>query len=164
MIKTTNLKDSYTFYRNHYKTGIPNCDYRTGLPIYMLIVGGLMKFMFKKVFAGFDIRLGAGLGVLGIRGKKIEIFIDKDGNVKGVAPNWGETKKLQARDPIAKENRTIVYCTNEHSNGIRYSFFWSKEGVIIENKSLYHMSISKGNRTELTRLIFEEQREYIVNI
>lgn len=156
------VKDSYTYYRKSSGEGIPDCDYRNGIPVYLEIISGLMKFIMHKVFSGFDVRLGAKLGTLYVRGSKTVPFIDEEGNIKGVAPNWGETKKLQARDPIAKENRTIVYCFNEHSNGIGYRLHWNKEGVIIKNKSLYGFSFSRWNRRELNRLIVEENREYLV--
>lgn len=162
MLKTVCIRDSYTFYRKFYKESIPDCDYKEGLPIYIDIINGLMKFLMRKVFEGFDVRLGAKLGVLMIRGKKVKPIIDKNGDIKGIAPNWGATKKLQARDPVAKENKTIVYCFNEHSNGIKYNFKWSKEDVIIENKTLYNMSFSRWNRRELSRLVIEENKEYLI--
>lgn len=162
MIKTVCIRDSYTFYKKFYNESIPDCDYRAGLPVYIEIVNGLMQYIMKKVFDGFDVRLGAKLGILMIRGQKIKPVIDKDGEIKGIAPNWGETKKLQAIDPIAKENKTIVYCFNEHSNGIKYRLLWNQEGVIIENKTLYGMSFSRWNRRELSRLITKENKEYLM--
>ena len=162
MIKTVNIKDSYTFYRKYYKEGIPNCDYRNGIPVYIEIVNGFMKFIMKKVFDGFDVRLGAKLGTLMIRGKKVKPYIDKEGNIKGVAPNYGETKKLWAKDSKAKEEKTIIYCFNEHSNGIGYRLLWNKEGVIVKNKSMYGMSFSRANRREVNRLVVEENREYLI--
>lgn len=163
MIRTVNIRSSYTFYRKHYGEGIPGVDYRDGLPIYIDIVNGFMKFMMKKIFEGYDVRLAAKLGVVGIRGKKVKPFIDENGDVKGVAPNWGETKKLQARDEKAKKDRTIVYCFNEHSNGIKYNFYWSSIDVIIINKTYYGFTFSRWNRRELSRLVQEEGKEYIVN-
>jgi len=162
MLKTVCIKDSYTFYRKFYKESIPNCDYREGLPIYLDIVNGLMQFIMAKVFQGFEVRLGAKMGVISIIGKKVKPLIDKNGEIKGIAPDWGETKKLQARDPVAKENKTIVYCFNEHSNGIKYNFSWARENVVIKNKTLYGMSFSRQNRRELVRLIKEENREYLI--
>lgn len=164
MLKTVCIKDSYTFYKKLNREGIPNRDYREGKPVYLDIVNGLMKFLMKKVLDGFDVRLGAKLGIISIVGKKIKPIINKEGEVKGIAPNWGETKKLQAKDPIAKENKTIVYCFNEHSNGIKYNFCWGKTDVVVENKTLYNISFSRWNRRELARRVIKENKEYLIKI
>lgn len=156
-----NIRQSYTFYKKKYKENI-GADYKEGLPIYIDIVNGLMKFIMKKVFDGYDVRLGAKLGVIGIRGRKVIPTIDENGDIKGIAPNWGETKKLHAKDPEAKAKGIKVYCFNEHTNGIRYKFFWAKRGVIIVNKTYYGLTFSRWNRRELNRLVTEENKEYLV--
>lgn len=156
MIKTTNLRDSYRFYR-------ATCEQICLSKEYLTIVNGLMQFIINKILEGNDVKLGAKLGIIGVRGKKITPYINEDGEIKGLAPNWGETKKLQARDPIAKEKKTIVYCFNEHSNGIKYSFLWAKKNVIIANKNFYGLQFARANRRELSRLVTEEHREYLLS-
>lgn len=162
MFRTVYTKDSYTYYRKNNKGNLPDLDYREGLPVYMGIVNGYIERIASRVLEGYDVRVGAKLGTIGIRGEKVKPLINDKGEVKGIAPNWGETKKLQARDPEAKKNRTIVYCFNEHSNGIKYSFFWSKENVIVKNKTIYGLAMSRHNRREVARLVQEEGKEYLI--
>lgn len=168
MIDLVVTADSYKYYRqnNPSELYIPILDYKQGFPVYRKITSGLMDFMMDKVLEGFDVRLGAKLGVIGIRGKKIEPIIvkDKDGNdvIRGIAPDWGATHKLQASNPEAKEKRTRVFCFNEHSNGIKYQFFWAKEQVKIHNKQFYSFTFMKTNKRKLTKAIKEQGKEYLI--
>lgn len=160
MIEQVNITKSYKYYRQQDPSGVPGLDYKKGMPVYIKIVSGLMKFIMQKVFEGNDVVLGAKLGKISIRGEKVvPIIVENketgEKEIRGVAPNWGETKKLQARDEEAKRKRTIVYCFNEHSNGIKYEFVWDRVNVLIKNKNYYQLTFSYDNRRELTRLIYE---------
>lgn len=160
-MEQVNIEASYKFYRatveeEHWITK----DYKAGMKPYRNIVTGLMKFIMQKVFDGYDVKLGARLGVIGVRGRKVEPLINENGEIKGVAPNWGETKKLQARDPIAKEKRTIVYCFNEHSNFIKYKFFWANNRSIMTNITYYSLTFAHPNKSKLHNYIVNENREY----
>jgi hypothetical protein len=148
MIKdSANIRDSYSLYKANIETPI---DIRT----YIEIVNGFIKFLMDKVLEGWDIRLPAKLGVIGIRGKKVKPKVDKDGKIKGLAPNWGETRKLWAKDEKAKENKTILYCFNEHTNGVRYNIEWIKKTALFKNKSVYSLRFSRGNKRTTSAKIY----------
>lgn len=155
MIQTVTIGDSYKWYRQNYQ------NTTSDKASYLRIIDSYMKLMVDKLFEGYDIKLGARLGTIAIKGKKVTPVLDKDGNIKGIAPNWGATKKLQAENEEAKKNRTIVYCFNEHSNGIKYSFKWSKVNVVVVNKTFYTLILSRRNRRNLSKLI-QEGKEYQV--
>lgn len=161
MIDRVYIKNSYRYYRDHTEKKDLVWNYKTGSKPYNKIVNGLISLIMKKVLDGNDVILAGKLGRIGINGRKVEPIITENGEVKGIAPDWGETKKLQARDPVAKANKTIVYCFNEHSNGIRYKIFWSQKDVLITNKCYYNLSFSRYNRRELVRLI-KAGKEYLV--
>lgn len=162
MIDQVDIEASYKFYRARTEEADWVLgDYKVGMKPYKKIVGGFMKFLMKKVLEGNDVILGGKLGKIGVRGEKIAPIITESGEIRGIAPNWGETKKLQAKDEEARKNRTKVYCFNEHSNGIKYKFFWSKVNVIITNKNYYNLTFSRGNRRELSRLI-QNGKEYLI--
>lgn len=129
--------------------------------IFTSIVLGYMKFLIRKLFEGHDIRLGARLGMIGIRGKKVKARIDYKGEVKGVAPSWAKTKKLWDTDPIAKAKKQLVYCFNEHTEGIKYRIAWNKKEVIVKNKIFYGLTFNRANRRELWKLL-NEGKEYLV--
>lgn len=168
MIEIVNLRKSYRFYRDlHPDKQIEKYE-KDSLITYLDIVNGLMEFMMKKVWEGNDVMLGAKLGRIGIRGEKVKPIIvkDKDGKetIRGVAPDWGATKKLQAIDPIAKQNKTIVYCFNEHSGGIKYDYCWWTGKLALVHKSFYGFTFSRTNRRTLVSMIKKERKEYLIRV
>lgn len=172
MIKNTDLKDSY--YRE-YKPNDPltNVDRLR----YMRIISGFIRFIIKKMFEGYDVRLAGGrsLGTLCIRGRKLDPIILEDGTIRGLPTNWPETWKLWNTDSTAKAEDRRIYHLNEHSNGIKYKICWYCTGMAIANKHLYMLKITTSNNTkkegvwigigrQLTRAIIDDNREYIVNV
>ncbi len=115
----------------------------------------------KKVIEGYDVRLGAKLGVITIRGRKFIPTINEAGEIKGAAPNWKKTKELWDSDPVAKAQKRLVYCFNEHSDGITYKLHWFKKNVIIKNKDMYGLSFARDNRRAVNTAIYEG-KEYAV--
>lgn len=202
MIETYNIKDSYNDYRRNLlierlKKVSPNStEYKRlpiklierleaklniileikdpGISIYNEIVYGYLKFILKKIFEGNDVRLGARLGIIGIRGKKIIPVLNKEGKIKGVAPSWGKTKLKWIEEAksmgltfeeylkvVPKENRKLVYCFNEHTEYIRYRIVWYKKNVVVKNKIFYGLTFNRVNRRTLWNLI-NEGKEYFV--
>jgi hypothetical protein len=129
--------------------------------LYNDIVHGYLKFMMQKVFEGHDIRLGAKLGTIGIRGRKVKPMIGVDGKIIGVIPSWSKTKQLWDSDPVAKEKKTLVYCFNEHTDGVRYKIGWYKKNVVVKNKVYYSLRFTKGNKRSVWKLA-NEGKEYLV--
>ena len=201
MVDTYNIRDSYTEYRknllkdrlkkvNHTgdytrlpikllerletKAGVVPEVKDPGMTIYINIVHGYFKFLMKKVFEGNDVRLGAKLGIIGIRGKKVMPTIGWDGKVKGVAPSWGKTKAKWVEEAkamgitfeeflekVPKKDRKLVFCFNEHTEYIRYRIVWYKRNVIVNNKTFYGLTFNRVNRRTLWNLI-NEGKEYLV--
>lgn len=168
MIEVVSLVQSYKFYKQEIDPeGIPGLDYKQGMKPYRHITSGLMKFILQKIFEGYDVKLGGKLGIIGVRGRKIEPIIvtkpDGTTEIRGIAPDWGATKKLQARDAIAKEKKTKIYCFNEHSNGIKYKLFWNKFDSYITNKVYYSLTFSRDTRREIPKLVSQGVEWLIVD-
>lgn len=158
MIQTRNLRSSY----KDYKQGVSNpVDINT----YLKIAQGFILYIMRKLFEGHDIQLGPGdsLGTLGVRGRKIATFTDKNGEIKGAAPSWSKTKKLWDENPEAKANRQLVYCTNEHTNGLTFKIVWFKKDMRLHNKSYYTIIFSRKNKRTLSKLIKEGKEYYSSN-
>ena len=157
MIEKKGMPDFYVFYKQRSETPVAQSLYRE-------IVGGYFKFLMTKVFDGFDIELSAGntLGLLCIRGKKVSLKEDEDGNLVGLAVNWKATNELWARRPDLKLIKQLVYHLNEHSDGIRYSFKWQRNGVKLLNKVFYTFKASRKNKRTVPKMI-RAGKEYMVN-
>lgn len=128
---------------------------------YCKIVNDFNKFIMANVFNGNEVVLPSRLGTLSIKGKKVDIKFDEKGRLKGHAPDYQATKELWEKCPECKENKQMVFHLNEHTNGIRYKFFWSKNRVLVENKTFYNMIFTRTNKRLLSKLI-KDGREYYV--
>lgn len=118
-------------------------------------------FLLNKVFDGYEVTLPCRMGTLYIRGVKQKIKIDENGKVKGLSINWPQTKKLWESNAQAREEKKVVYNTNEHSSGIRYKFVWGKNRVLTSFKTLYSLRMCRANKREFSRLVKQENREYL---
>lgn len=118
-------------------------------------------FVVGKILDGHTVTLPERLGRISVVGKKVNPTIGENGEIKGLAPDWVETKKLWERDPQAKENKQLVYHFNEHTNSVRYKFIWSKSRVLVQNKTVYSLKMTRTNKRELSSRIKEGKEYYI---
>ena len=155
MKKFYNTRDSYVVYKNM-------SDNPINISEYVQIINQFMKFLILKLLSTGEIILPERLGRLSIFGKKVNVRIE-NGEIKGLAPDWVKTKQLWDSDEEAKNNKQLVYHFNEETNGIRYKFFWSKNRVLVSNKTLYNLRMTRSNKRELSKLVREGKEYLIVN-
>jgi len=141
------IRDTYKVYKESVKNPI---DQKT----YLQLTGLYNKFLVGKVLQGDTVTLPAKFGTLEVTGKKYKISVDEDGNIKGAGIDWVKTKALRERSEKAREEKSVVRYTNPHSSGITYKFFWSKQRVLIENKTLYSLVMTRTVTRALSKLIF----------
>ena len=153
MKKFYNTRDSYVVYKNM-------SDNPINISEYVQIINQFMKFLILKLLSTGEIILPERLGRLSIFGKKVNVRIE-NGEIKGLAPDWVKTKQLWDSDEEAKNNKQLVYHFNEETNGIRYKFFWSKNRVLVSNKTLYNLKMTRSNKRELSKLV-REGKEYLI--
>lgn len=148
-----NIRESYKLYKKTSKEPV-------GISTYTKLTGLYIKFLILKVLEGEEVTLPARLGTLHIRGKQQKVKFDEDGKMTGLSPNWKDTKKLWDSCPECKEKKQLIYNTNEHTGGIRYKYLWSKARVLISNKTLYSLKMTRDNKRAVFKKIMEGQ-EYI---
>lgn len=152
-MKHLNIRSSYSIYSS--LSNNPE-DVNT----YMDVVKGYMKFLSSKLHEVGEISIPEKLGTVQIVGKKAKVTIE-NGEIKGLAPDWVKTKELWNSDSVAKNNKQLVYHFNEETNGIRYKFFWSKNRVLVSNKTLYNLRMTRTNKRRLSSLV-KEGKEYLI--
>ena len=153
MKKFYNTRDSYIVYKNMSVNPI-------NISQYVQIINHFMKFLSSKLLSTGEINIPERLGKLSIFGKKVNVRIE-DGEIKGLAPDWVKTKQLWESDEEAKNNKQLVYHFNEETNGIRYKFAWSKNRVLVSNKTLYNLRMTRSNKRELSKLV-KNNKEYLI--
>lgn len=152
MIKR-NVRDSYKFY-------LQTTENPVDIKTYLLINAEYNKFLISKVLEGDEVTLPGRMGTLSIVGKKQKIRFDEEGNVVGLAPDWVKTKKLWENNKEARKNKTRVFHTNSHTDNTRYKFLWSKARVLVTNKTLYALRITRTNKRAVSSLI-KKGKQYI---
>ena len=148
-----NSRDSYIVYKNL-------SDNPINISQYVQIVNQFMKFLINRLFEKGQVSLPEKLGNLQIIGKKVKVKIE-DGQIKGLVPDWVKTKELWEKDAEAKKNKQLVYHFNEQTNGIRYRFFWSKNRVLVSNKTLFNIKMTRTNKRTLSQLV-KNGKEYLI--
>jgi nucleoid DNA-binding protein len=127
------------------------------------IVNAFNKHIMEFVFEGHTVKLPEKMGTLSVVGKKIVPRYNEElERIDNQAVDYKETKKLWAKCPECKENKKVVYHLNEHTNNVRYRFFWSKEKMIVENKFFYTMVFTRGNKRHLSQLIQNGKEYYVI--
>lgn len=154
MIKTDrNIRDSYKLY-------VKTTDNPVDIKTYILIANNYNKFLMDKVHGGDEVVLPMRTGTISIVGTQQEIKFDEDGN-PNLPVNWPATIKLWNKNPSAKEAKKKVYFTNDHTDGIRYKYFWSKKRIFVVNKNLYSLRMTRENKRAISEKV-AEGKEYFI--
>lgn len=148
-----NVRDSYKLYK---ESAINPVE----LKVYIAYANEYNRFLAEKVLEGHEVTLPSRLGTLSIIGKKQKISVDDDGKIKGLAPDWVKTKELWERSPEAKAKKQLIYHTNSHTDNTRYKFLWSKNRILIQNKILYSLKMTRDNKRAVHNLI-KEGKQYV---
>lgn len=144
MLKTDiNIRSGFKYYKKNKEQTVDEKNY-------VKINNAFNQFIIDKVFDGYDVVLPARMGILSIVGKKKKLSFNEDGTPR-LPPDWKKTKKLWDKNPEAKKNKKLVYITNEHTDGIIYSFFWSKLRMLVAYKSVYSLRMVRGNKRRVWR-------------
>lgn len=152
-MKHLNIRSSYPFYVESSETPV-------SVNTFVAIAKDYMQFLADKVLEEGQIMLPERLGQLIITGKKVKAVVE-DGVIKGLAPDWKSTNELWIKDPEAKEKKQLVYHFNEDTNGIRYKFSWSKSRVLVANKTLYNLRMTRTNKRILSANV-KAGKEYLI--
>ena len=142
-----NIRSSYSQYKKSVDTPLD-------LKSYIKIAALYNKFLLTKVLEGDEVYLPYRLGTLSVTGKKQDYKVE-NGEVIGLAPDWVNTKKLWAKNKEAKESKKLLYHMNSHTDGVRYKYIWSKKNVLIENKTLYSLRMTRTNKRAVNTLIMQ---------
>lgn len=149
------VRTSYNFYKGNTNNPVSALEYRR-------IVYQFFVFMLKELFSAKEVIIPCKLGSLQIIGKKKKPKLDEDGNIKGLSVDWKETKALWSRCESCKDKKQLVFHFNEHTNGIRYKFKWTKKNVIVANKGFYYFKPSRYVKRELAKLIKQGKEFFIL--
>lgn len=147
-------RECLEFYKNEVKNPISDKEFRD-------ISSGFNLFIINKVIEGEVVKLPERVGTLRVTGRKVKPRINKEtGLVEGLSPDWKSTRELWKRCEECKQNKQLVFHLNEETDGLRYSFKWSKTGVFINNRDFYSLKMARSVKNAFTQIL-KTGKEYI---
>ncbi len=129
-----NLKPIYTFKENieENKENKTLGEYDISSKMFSNILRDINKELIKiMILENFEFKIPYRLGLISLKQKKIKIKLDENGELetKNLSLNFKATKDLWKEDDEAKKNKSLIFYTNEHTNGNKVSWWWSKKGA-----------------------------------
>ncbi len=83
------------------------------------------------VLENFEFKIPYQLGIKSMKQKKLKYKLDENGELdtRFLSVDYKATKDLWKNDEEAKLKKTLIFHTNEHTDGNRMSYWWSKSGA-----------------------------------
>jgi len=140
-------KDLYEFYISQLKPveSIAGGETLGSYDIKAKLYGEILRELNSSIFdliilENFEFKIPYGLGKLSMVQKKVKFKLDENGELKtkNLAVNYKETNQLWKENPEAREKKTLIFFTNEHTNGNRMSYLWSKRGAKCQGLESYY--------------------------
>jgi len=146
----SNKHKSYTLddYFNSYK------EYTSGNSAYIVskkqfnaLLKDYFSFLSRELIDNAkEIRLPARMGTLSVVKKK---------------PKRYDFTYLRVDFHSTKECEKTILHLNEHSDGYNFRFYWCKKDILISNKSMYELVMSRANKRKLAHMIKVEHKDYM---
>ena len=140
--------------KDYYENYLKNCNDCLSKKEFSNLIYEFNKKIIDLVIDGHIVELPQNLGYLYIAGKKQKIKIV---NANGKKRIYG----LSINRVRSKKVGKLIFCTNEHTGGIRYKFKWDRSKKKILFKNYYKFKATWGNRIKLAKKIFSG-KSYII--
>lgn len=127
---------------------------------YKTLLGIINKAVMKVIIEeAFECNLGARLGVIVIKKRKVESYIDSEGNYVPLGSvDWELTYKLWNQDAEAKAARKYIRRNNDHTQNYIAKFNWLKNQCIFKNKSVYSFKPCRTAKQDLKNILINPDR------
>ena len=114
---------------------------------------------------GNRVLLPQKMGTISLKKRLTEVKIDDNGNLINNLPvNWKETRKLWLENELAKEKKTKIRFTNDHTNSYTFKIHYEKLRANYKNKVIYVFKFNRQLKRDLSQSIFKGKIDAFVNI
>ena len=148
------VKQAYTgidFYNSYMEFVKGNPLYEIEYKVFRAIIDDYFRYLRDELIEnGKEIKLPCRMGTLQIVKHKPKTY-DITGKRRSLRIDYGESKKLGK----------MVFHLNEHSNGFKHRFLWSKKAMLTTNKTKYQLVMTRDNKRRLAQIIKNHERDYI---
>ena len=139
------IKDFYKYYLSYAKDGkVYQIDYTT----YRKIITDYFMFIRDEILEkSREFKMPCRLGSLFIMKRK---------------PLKWDSGSLRIDYKTSKDLGKVVYHLNEHSDGYKYRFCWSKVKSLVPYKIKYQLIVTRHNKRRLAQIIKNKERDYVI--
>lgn len=142
--KCYTIADYYMSYKEYIE---PDTQYDINLKTFKGIVTDYFKHIRDEIMLNSkEFKLPCRLGTLSIIKHQ-----PKEYSSKSLRWDWKATRELGKP----------IFLLNEHSNGWKYRYFWSKKDCLLTNKTKYQFIASRQNKRDLCKIIKNREHDYI---
>lgn len=92
------------------------------------------------ILDNFEFKLPCNLGTLSMKQSPIQYKLDENGELDTgyLTVDYKATRELWAKDEKARLEKKLIFLTNEHTNGNRMSYWWSKSKARVIGIAVYY--------------------------
>lgn len=140
-------KDLYDYYINGITPvesisgkGKTRGEYDITMKEYSSIVKDINLSIIKLIILeNFEFKLPCNLGILSMRKAPIKFRLNEDGELdtKVLSANYKATRELWEKDEEARKQKKLIFHTNEHTDGNRMTYWWSKKKAKVSGIAVY---------------------------
>lgn len=147
--KTANKTKAYTiasFYNDYLTTIEPDTVYDIDYTKYRAIITDYFKHLQHKLIE---------------EGKMIKLPY-RMGNVQVIKkrPKYLDKRSLRIDYQATKQYNKLILLTNEHSDYMKYRYWWNKIDMVVPNKSKYQLVATRANKRRLCQIIKNKELDY----
>lgn len=121
------LFGSNYIFEEYSKLKNPKVDKKTFIEIFEDFATLVLKDVIEQ---GKDYMLPSKLGSLRVKKRMLNFKFKDTGDINlrstGCGVDWGSTRKMWKEYPETKEQKKVLYYTNNHSGNWKYSFVWNR--------------------------------------
>lgn len=148
-VKAADKTKSYTipsFYNAYLQDIEPDTAYDIPYSLYREIVTDYFKHLRDELLENSKcVRLPYRLGTIQI--------------VKS-RPKHLDSRSLRIDYQETKKYNKLIFLTNEHSDMYKYRILWSKQDVLVPNKTKYQLVLTRANKRHLAQIIKNKVHDY----
>jgi hypothetical protein len=116
----------------------------------------LQKFhlllMHKMIYEAYIFTMPS-MGTISVQRRKIKIQFKENGKLKthNLPVDYNATRKLWERDPVAASKKQVVFFLNDHTDGWRYTWHWTR--TTKKNLASYRFIPCRRMKRELAKAL-----------
>lgn len=110
------------------------------------------------ILENFEFKIPCNLGTFSVRQAPVRYKLKEDGelNTKILTADFKATRELWLKNEEARKAKKLIFHTNEHTNGNRMTYWWSKKGAKASGIAVYYFQACRQVKRLLKDYIMDK--------